>query len=357
MQTLKFVNKDRGLFTSTLRKNVNEYFKTNQITTKGNWKMILKSVVMLAAYIVPFILILFVPMSGWLIIPLSVLLGVGMSGIGMSVMHDALHGSFSKKGWLNKLLGNTMYLIGGNKFNWKVQHNILHHTYTNISGFDEDIEPKAIFRLSKNSKLRKFHRYQHIYAFFFYSLMTISRMVNDFRQLLKYNASGITAGQGADPKKEVLKLVISKLAYIGIFLALPMLVSPFGWLLVLLGFFVMHFTAGLLMSTVFQMAHLVEDAEQPQPVEGTIHNEWTIHELETTVNFSRKSRLFGWLIGGLNFQIEHHLFPNICHIHYPAIAPIVEKTAKDFGLKYNQNRTFIGAIGSHVRMMRELGNR
>jgi len=356
MNTLKFVNKDKGQFTATVRKNVNDYFKKKGISSKGNFKMLLKSVVMLTAYLAPFILMLTLPFNPWVIFPLSVLMGLGMAGIGMSVMHDAVHGSFSKKGWLNKLFSATMYFIGGNPFTWKVQHNILHHTYTNIEGFDEDIEPKASLRLSKQTPLKKVHRFQHIYAFFLYCFLTLSRTVSEFSRLIKYNKAGITRQQGTTPTKEMLRLLITKALYLFVIIGLPMFFSPFSWWLILIGFLIMHFVAGFAMSTVFQMAHLVEIAEQPVPdAEGVIHNEWAIHELETTANFSGKSMFFGWMIGGLNYQIEHHLFPNICHIHYRAIAPIVERTAREFGLPYNQNRNFLSALGSHVRLLRALG--
>jgi linoleoyl-CoA desaturase len=154
----------------------------------------------------------------------------------------------------------------------------------------------------------------------------------------------------------MIKLTLTKVAYLGVFLVLPMLIAPFSWWIVLLGFLTMHLTAGVFMTTVFQMAHLVEEAEQPVPNgQGVIENEWTIHELETTANFSRKSRIFGWMIGGLNYQVEHHLFPYISHIHYRAISPIVKQTALEFGVRYNENKTFFGAIGSHIRMLKKLG--
>lgn len=355
MKSLKFVNKDKGQFTSALRKNVNNYFREKDLSMKGNGKMILKAVAMSALYLAPFIAMLTLPLSGWVIFPLSILMGIGMSGIGMGIMHDAVHGSFSKRKWVNKLFGTTMYLIGGSTFNWKVQHNIMHHTYTNIEGFDEDIETKASLRMSKLTPLKKIHRFQHIYAFFLYSLMSISRTLSDLGHLIKYNKEGVTRQQGSTPTKEMIKMVLTKAAYAGIIIGLPLLFSSFSWWLILLGFLVMHLTAGLLMATVFQMAHMVEVAQQPVPEEGVIDNEWAIHELETTVNFSRESRVFGWLIGGLNYQIEHHLFPGICHIHYRAISPIVEKTAKEYGLKYNVNRTFFTAIGSHIRLLKSLG--
>jgi linoleoyl-CoA desaturase len=299
---------------------------------------------------------LVLPLSGWMIFPLSAIMAFGMVGIGMSVMHDAVHGSFSSRGWVNKIFSYTMYMIGGNVFNWKVQHNIMHHTYTNIEGFDEDIEPKGSLRLSKQTPLKKIHRFQHIYAFFLYCFMSISRMVNDFRQLIKYKRAGIISQLGTTPRKEMTRMIIAKTVYLAVILGLPLIFSSFSWWMILPGFLVMHALAGFFMSLVFQMAHIVEAANQPLPDErGVIHSEWTIHELETTANFARKSKWFGWIIGGLNFQIEHHLFPNISHVHYKHISPIVEKTAAEFGLRYNENKTFFGAIASHVRMLRALG--
>lgn len=356
MKTLKFVNRDKGQFTATLRKNVNNYFKEKGISSKGNFKLIVKAFVMLTLYFAPFILLLTLPLSTWTIFPLSVIMGLGMAGIGMGVMHDAVHGSFSRKNWLNKLFSTTMYFIGGNKFNWKVQHNILHHTYTNIEGFDEDIEPKGSLRLSKQTPLKKIHRFQHIYAFFLYCFLTLSRIVSEFPRLVNYNKAGFTRQQGSTPTREMFHLVLTKMAYFLVFLGLPMIFAPFSWWVILLGFLTMHLVAGLFMSTVFQMAHIVEITEQPLPDErGVVNNEWMIHELQTTANFSRKSPAFGWMIGGLNFQVEHHLFPNICHVHYPALSPIVQKTAEEFGLPYNENRTFLGAIASHVRLLKVLG--
>src|SRR6218665_3016583 len=314
MHTLKFVAKDRGQFTATLRKNVNDYFKEKGISSKGNFKMVFKSITMIACYLTPFILMLTLPMSGWLIFPLSAAMGIGMAGIGMSVMHDAVHGSFSKRTWLNKLFSATMYIIGGNTFNWRVQHNILHHTYTNIEGFDEDIEPKGSLRLSKQTPLKKVHRFQHVYAFFLYCFLTLSRLVSEFFRLSKYNKTGITKQQGANPAREMVRLSLTKAAYLIVIIGLPLIFSGFSWWLILLGFLVMHLVAGILMSTVFQMAHLVEIADQPLPDKlGVINNEWMIHELQTTANFSRKSRWFGWLIGGVNFLNGPNTIPQNLH--------------------------------------------
>jgi linoleoyl-CoA desaturase len=243
-------------------------------------------------------------------------------------------------------------------FTWNIQHNVKHHTFTNIKGYDEDINTKAIIRLSNQAPLKRIHRFQYIYAFFFYTLMTIAKLFNDFVQLAEYNKAGITKQQNAEPKTELLRLIFYKLAYFSVFLFLPIIITGFNWWIMLLGFLIMHLTAGGIMSIIFQMAHISEGVEQPVlNEEGNIENEWAIHELETTANFARNNRLLSWFIGGLNFQIEHHLFPNICHVHYKRISPIVEKTAKEFGLNYNVQPTFFKAIISHTKTLKILGKK
>ncbi len=356
MKVIKFVGKDQKLFAATVRKNVDNYFKENKISSKGDSRMGFKVAFLLALYILPFVFMLTQSVSVWLSLILWAIMGIGMAAIGMGVMHDATHSSLSKKKWLNKLVSyGSMYLIGGNVFNWKIQHNVLHHTYTNIDGFDEDIEPKGSLRLSKLTPWKKIHRFQFIYAFPLYCFMSLARMVNEFSQLHKYNQNGLTKANGSTPAKEMRHLVLSKIFYFALMLGLP-LVCGIPALLVLSGFLIMHFIAGFLMSVIFQLAHVVEETQYPQPnADGFVENEWMIHELQTTANFARKSSWLGWMVGGLNMQVEHHLFPNICHVHYSAISPIVEQTAVEFGIPYNENRTLFGAIASHVRLLKTLG--
>lgn len=358
MKTIKFVCNDskQQQFATAVRKNVNDYFKRNNLSIKGNWKMVVKTIAMLAAYIAPFVLLLTVPMSMWIVIPLLVLMGIGMAGIGMSVMHDAAHGSYSHKEWLNTLLSSTMYILGSNTFNWKIQHNVLHHAYTNITEVDEDIDSRGLLRFSEHAPLKKIHKYQYIHAFFFYGLLTIVKLLNDFAQLVRYNKAGITRKHQVNPTVEYMKMIGVKIAYLFIFIGLPMLITSFAWWQVLIGFLIVQWTSGFILSTIFQMAHVVEGVEQPLPnEEGIIASNWVVHELVTTSDFARNNLFLNWYIGGLNFQIEHHLFPNICHIHYRKISLIVEQTAHEFGLPYNLKPSFLNALGSHIRKLKSLG--
>lgn len=358
MKTVKFISNDpiQKQFTIELRKKVNAYFKENNIGVKGNFSMFLKTFIMLSIYLLPFITLLTMQVPLWMTILLLLVMGIGAAGTGMSVMHDASHGAFSNKKWVNDLFSSTMFLLGSNTFNWKVQHTILHHTFTNIYGYDQDIETKAMLRLCEHAPIKKYHRYQYIYAYFFYGLMTLSKLITDFNQLLNFNRMGITKKQGYHPRTEIIKLIIVKLFYFSLMIVLPIVVTEYKWWQILLGFCIMQLTAGIIMSTIFQMAHVVEGAKQHIPDNnGIIPNEWLVHELNTTSDFARENVFLNWYVGGLNFQIEHHLFPNICHIHYSRIAPIVEQTVREFGFVYNLKPSFLAAFISHAKRLKTLG--
>ncbi|MEQ8357963.1 MAG: acyl-CoA desaturase [Cytophagales bacterium] len=359
MQKLRFINnnKEHHLFITSLRKRVRSYFDETGQSSKGNSSLYIKALILVAMYIVPFALLMFFPFHFLIAFSLCVIMGIGLAGVGMSVMHDGAHGVFSQNKFLNKVAASTGYLLGSNTINWKVQHNVLHHTYTNIHEMDPDIETKAVIRLNENAPLKKYQKFQHIYALALYSLMTLSKIVKDFSQLINYSKSGYVKMLKANPSREMLKLVLSKSMYVALFLIVPIVFSPFLWWQVLLGFLLVHITAGMILSLIFQMAHVVEGTEQPNPNGSDILNvEWAVHEIMTTANFAPHNRILNWYIGGLNFQIEHHLFPNISHIHYKNIAPIVARTVREFGLHYNVKPSFRNALVSHIKRLKQLGN-
>jgi linoleoyl-CoA desaturase len=359
MKTIHFKSNDplQKQFVAELRKNVNNYFNEHGISPKGNSLMIIKAILMLIIYISPFVLLIVLPYNMTLSFALIILMGIGEAGIGMSVMHDASHGAFSNKNWVNTLFSSTIFLLGSSTFNWKVQHTILHHTFTNVYRYDQDIETKAMLRLCQHAPLRRFHRFQFIYAYLFYGLMTLSKLITEFSQLATFNKEGITREQGHQSTKELFKLIAIKITYFSLIIGLPLFFTDYSWWELLLGFCIMHITAGMIMSTIFQMAHVVEGAQQPLPDKnGLIHNEWLVHQLNTTSDFARNNRFLNWYAGGLNFQIEHHLFPYICHIHYQKIAPIVEETAYKFGFVYNLKPTLFDAFVSHAKRLKELGS-
>jgi linoleoyl-CoA desaturase len=285
------------------------------------------------------------------------IMGLSLAGIGMSVMHDANHSAYSSNKTINFLMGHTLNLVGGSVFNWKLQHNILHHTYTNITHIDEDIEDRLVLKFSPHTKTKWFHKFQWIYAMFFYGLLTFYWVLaKDFVQYAQFTKSGVNPGSESENRKTLIKIILIKVIYFLAVIIMPVVVFNIPLLQILSGFLLMHFVAGIILTTVFQLAHTLEQTAHPMPVNGIIENDWAIHQLNTTVNFSRKSKLLSWYIGGLNFQVEHHLFPKISHVHYPALSHIVKQTAEEHGIPYLENESLYSALQSHFRYMREIGS-
>ncbi len=357
--TLTFSRTDSAKFFKTLNSRVNAYFKDNNIKRTGNWKLYSKAVVMFTLLIAPVVLIFTIEdLPTWVQIIFMMIVGIGMAGVGMNVMHDANHGSFSSKKWVNKLMGSSIYILAGNDYNWKVQHNVLHHTYTNIQGHDEDIDASNIIRFSKHAKWLKIHKYQRFYAFFLYGLLTANwAIMTDFKQSFAYLKRKLSYGKFPNPAVQWTKLIIGKIVYYTIWIVLPLSLG-FTWWQVLIGFFIMHYTAGIILSVIFQLAHVMPNTEMPLPDEnGNMKNTWAIHQLFTTSNFSPKSWLVEFYTGGLNRQVEHHLFAQISHIHYNRIARIVKETAKEFSLPYNEYDTIWKAIAEHYNQLKALGKK
>lgn len=355
--SLKFSGNNKPEFNMELRRRVNLYFTENQISKYANNEMKAKTAIMLILYFTPLILMLSGLITGvWPIMGLWAIMGFGMSGIGLSIMHDANHGSYSKDKRVNNFFGFMLNFIGGYHTNWKIQHNVLHHSYTNIDGYDEDID-KPLMRFSPHQEWKPLHRFQKFYAPFLYGFMTIFwLLVKDYKQVIRYDKMDLLAGQGLNLWSASFYVFIHKLWYLTIFLALPIMVLNLPWWQTVLGFFLMHFISGLILAFVFQPAHVVEEADFVSVEKGgTVENSWAEHQLQTTSNCAPDSRLFSWYVGGLNYQIEHHLFANICHVHYKNISPIVKQTALEYGLPYNQHQTFYDALKSHFGLLSDLG--
>ncbi|HET6992124.1 MAG TPA: acyl-CoA desaturase [Bacteroidia bacterium] len=354
---VKFISHDNEFF-STLKSRVEAYFRENNISKNYNAAMVIKTITLLSFYFLPFIYILVFQPPFWLALILWSVMGVSMAGIGMSVMHDANHGAYSGNATANKFIGYALNLLGGSIFNWKFQHNILHHTYTNISGMDDDIDEKLGMRFSPHTPHRKIQKGQFIYAFFLYSIITLYWVtLKDFLQFARYTREGVNPGSRSENAVTLLKITILKIVYFFFIMVMPVVFFHIPFYQVLTGFLLLHAIGGLILSVVFQLAHTVEGTTHPMADEkGTIENNWAIHQMNTTMNFARKSKSISWYVGGLNFQVEHHLFPKICHVHYPEIAHIVKETAEEFGVPYLESPTFMDALRSHINTLKRFGN-
>ena len=357
---LKFSNEINPDFINVLRKKVKDYFEIYQSVKKCKYKY--GSEDNFYVFIVSGTLYINDIRNNYLNtnnLPLWIIMGLGMAGIGLAIMHDAAHRSYSKSPLINTLLAHSLNILGGSVIIWQYQHNTLHHGYTNIDGYDEDIDPGIIMRFSPDKPRYKMHRFQHIYAWILYGFMSLSWAIDkDFKQLIRYHKEGVVLSSNKSFKRMTIDLIVTKLFYFLFILVIPLFVLPIPWWMILIDFLSMQFVCGLILAVIFQTAHVVPATSYFVPnKDGNIENNWAIHQLMTTSDYSPKSRIFSWLIGGLNYQVEHHLFPNICHVHYRKIAGIVRETANQYELPYNVKSSFLLAILDHGKMLKKLGRR
>ena len=344
-----------GAFIGDVKLRVAEYFESTGRSRHADWRMVLKTVLLFILTFGSYVLILSGLFSVWGMLILAIMMGAGFAGLGFSVAHDALHGAYSANPTINKLLGFTFDFTGANGYMWKITHNVIHHTYTNIDGVDEDLSVSPLLRLSPRSRYYWFHRFQHLYGFFAYGFATMNWLfAKDYQQFMKKEIGPYT--NKTHPRKEIAFLIFGKLVVYAYTIVIPLLVLDIALWQFLIGFLAMHVTAGMILGIIFQLAHVVEGPDFPIPDEdGKMENVWLVHEMCTTANFAKKNKVLSWYVGGLNYQIEHHLFPQTCSIRYPAISGIVKKTAEEHGVPYYNQPTLFAAMGSHYRMLKQLG--
>jgi len=316
--------------------------------------MYLKTAILLACFASCYALLAFMAREWWQAAPLAILLGLAIAAVGFNVQHDAGHHGYSGRAWVNRLMSLTLDMIGGSSYLWHWKHGVYHHTFVNITGHDTDIELGPLGRLTPYQRRLWFHRWQHLYLWPLYGLMAIKwQLVDDFKNVI---TGWIGAHRFPRPRGWELAIFLGgKAVFFTLAFGLPLMLHPV-WV-VLLFYAATTLVVGMVLSVVFQVAHCVEEAEfpLPRPDTGRIDNAWAVHQVETTVDFARKSRVVSWLLGGLNFQIEHHLFPRICHVNYPAIAGVVEQTCREFGVRYTAHESFGAGLASHYRWLRRLG--
>jgi linoleoyl-CoA desaturase len=316
--------------------------------------MYLKTAVLFGAFATFYGLLVFAAQTWWQALPLAIMLGLTTAGIGFNVQHDGGHEAYSNRSWVNKLMSLTLDLIGGSSYLWHYKHGVYHHTYVNITHEDTDIDVGMLARLTPHQKRYWFHRFQHLYIWPLYGLFVIKwHLFDDFKDVIrgKIGNHRVPRPKGWD----LFWFIAGKAVFLALAFGIPLLFHPLWVVSVFYG--VAAIVLGSTLSVVFQLAHAVEAAEFPMPLAetGDIENAWAIHQVETTVDFARRSRAAAWLLGGLNFQIEHHLLPRICHINFPALSPIVEGTCREFGVKFNEHPSFRAGVASHYRWLRAMG--
>jgi linoleoyl-CoA desaturase len=337
-------------FHADLRARVERHFAERGEPTTANGAMMVK----IAAWIGTFALM----WTLWLALPLPTLpwLGMGLlTGASAALMtlnvgHDAVHGALSRRRWVNTLFSWTFDVVGCSSRNWRVSHNGLHHSWTNVPGADADLDPGPLLAFHPGAR-RPWHRLQHLYAPFLYALVVVNWVYRKDLEQITWRDPITGAAASLSARCELL---CGKLLHIGLFVVAPLLLTDHGVGVALAGYAASLVGAGVTLAVIFQMAHCVEGVAYPEGSEGRLPYAWSDHQLHTTANFGA-TPLSTWMTGGLNHQIEHHLLPHVCHIHLPRLAPIVAACAREHGLPYLHSGSFPAALRSHFRMLRRLG--
>ncbi len=353
MSTVRFNTKENPFF-DTLRKRVDAYFEQNKLSYTGNWRIYVKTVILITLAVANYIGLVFFTPAPWLALIMAATLGLLFAAIGFNVMHDGAHGAFSDKKWINNVMGYSLNLLGGDVQLWKIKHNMVHHSFTNIEGLDEDLDIQPFMRTNENQKWYSIHRFQHLYFGLLYGLTYLSWVFyDDFHKYFTGRVGG-TKFRKFKPHQHII-FWAGKLLYFTLLIFIPM--YTIGVLPAIIGFLVLTLTCGVVLALVFQLAHVVEETSFSNAyAEGTnVEDEWAVHQIRSTANFAMKSRIVSWFTGGLNYQVEHHLFPRISHVYYPEISKLVRETCDQFGIRYNYHRTMYSAVRSHVLHLRRMG--
>ncbi len=348
-------------FRKVVTERVTTFLQEHKLPVRDAPAMYLKTAIVIAWWVGTYLLLMLGGFPWYINLGLCASFALAMGAVGFNIMHDANHGGYSDSPVVNKLLSFMLEPLGASSFAWRQTHNVWHHTYTNISGLDDDLETEGMMRMTPHEEWKPRYRFQHWYMPFVYGLTLFGFLIRDVRI---YFTGRSTSTKVFPPMKTADKVTFwaGKLAFLTIMLVIPLLVHP--WYQVLIGVLFVMVLFGLILASIFQLAHVMPDAtfpepaSQPMPADGDplhIENEWAIHEVETTVNFGPQNKVLNWYAGGLNFQIEHHLFPKISHVHYASIAPIVRATCEEFGVRYNSYTSWIDAIIAHWRSLKWLG--
>jgi linoleoyl-CoA desaturase len=341
-------------FHSELKKKIGEYFSQKGKSPTGNFTLHSKAILLVAGLITLYIHLVFFTPPAVFAITECIIMGCLTAAVGFNVMHDGAHGSFSRYKWINNIASNFANFLGASQHMWKMKHNVIHHTYTNIHGVDDDIEARPLLRLCDEQPRYKIHRYQHFYFWAAYALLYMYWIfVSDYTKYFSRKI-GSTPLRKMTPK-EHFYFWFYKAAHAFIFVFLP--IYMVGFMPWLIGFLSMALVAGFVLSIVFQLAHTVEHTHFPLPDSSTgkMEDDWAIHQVKTTANFATRNKLVSWLVGGLNFQIEHHLFPKVSHIHYPAISRIIKQVCQEYGIAYIEYPRVRYAVASHVKFLKQMG--
>ncbi len=354
-------SEEKNNFSKDLAKRFKQYFEENKISYYATPAMWFKAFVALSSWVLVYAFIMSdmlstLPEAAYYIslICAFTLLGFANIFIAFAISHDAAHGAFSKKKWVNTLMGLTFNFVGGNIYLLQKIHST-HHRFANIHGIDPQMESHGLLRNTPYEKYLPKHRFQHVYVVLIYALAYLHWVViKDFKWMFFESHIG-NEKNIVHPLKEKVILVVSKIIYFCLNLALPLLfLSAPAWV-VILGFISIHVLPGMTFALIFQANHVFDGTTYPVPDdEGKISDNYATHTLRTTLDFARKNKLATFLMGGINVHAVHHMFPRYCHIHNTALTEIMLEVCDEYGYTYNEVPTFTEAVKIHFQMLKQL---
>ncbi len=354
VQTVKFEHTYQHAYIGILSQRIDAYFKDNNISKKANWIFTCKIVFYFLLTATWYGLILSDQFTGWGLAFLFILFGLSLTIFLFSIAHDASHHAISDKKWVNRAFAYIWNVAGISSYFWELKHNVAHHGFTNIPGKDDDIDQSKLVRLNPDATRRWFHRFQHIYAPFLYSMLSLNIIYyKDVKFLFQHTFGNRVIKH--HPVKEIWILVATKLLFVGYMIVIPKIFLAVSWPDMLGYHLVMHLAIGLFLGFILVPVHVTGESVYRLPdSRGKIHCDWGVQQLEATVDFAADKYSVNWITGGLNTHVVHHLFPSINHIHYFRLTRIIKKTALEYNFPY-RNYSIIKVFIEHLRFLKALG--
>lgn len=339
-------------FKKELFSRVNSYFKNGETSTFANTSFLIKIFSMLLIYILIYVGIFQFGSNHVFLYSAFAIMGSLSVLLGLNIGHDAAHNALFRNSKINRISLFVFELLGTNSYNWVNRHLGAHHMFPNIMDYDSDVQQTNLVKIFPNDKHLNIHRFQHFYMPVIY-LFYIARWLiyRDFKDVF-LKRIGVYDNSNY-PRVQIVKMIFFKLLYISQMVIIPMLVLDLSIGTSLLAFFILTVSGSAVIALVLLSTHVSEDACFPEPDENNIlPHSWSYHQVLTAADFATNNKVINFLFGGFNHHVIHHLFPHVCHVHYPKLTPILVEMTKKYGLTYRSHNSLLNAVISHFKLLK-----
>lgn len=350
MEHIRFQKETSGFY-SELTSSIDQYFKVNKISYRANKQMLVKIAILFLIYCVGYFSIYLYKENTLVLFLTYSFIGAWSVLLGLNIGHDASHNAIFQKKSQNELLLYIFEMVGTNSYNWKNRHIGAHHAFPNVMDHDSDIQQTNLVKIFPKDKHQSFHAFQHLYMPFLYLFYILRWVV--YRDFKDIGTKKIGVFNNSNyPVKEIYKMILSKIFYAFYMIVLPAVLLDYTLGDMLFAFFILTVSGSLVITMVLLSTHVGEDANFPEPDEkGFLPHSWSYHQVLTAADFGTGSWLLNQLFGGFNHHVIHHLFPNICHIHYPQLTPILKEVIQKHNMPYRHKKYLFSAMFSHFKLL------